>query len=120
MSRGLNKVMIIGNLGRDPEMRHTASGTPVTNFTVGVTRQWQSADGDRREETEWFNVVAWGGLAEVCELHLHQGDRVYIEGRLHTRTWQSNDGEANKATEVVAQEMVMLGDGRALEADLGS
>jgi len=120
MSRGLNKVMIIGNLGRDPEMRHTASGKPVTNFTVGVTRQWQGTEGERREETEWFNVVAWGGLAEVCDQHLHQGDRVYIEGRLHTRTWQDNAGDAKKATEVVAQEMVMLGDSRSKVVELGS
>ncbi|MGA9533803.1 MAG: single-stranded DNA-binding protein [Anaerolineales bacterium] len=120
MSRGLNKVMIIGNLGRDPEMRHTGSGKAVTNFTVGVTRHWQSADGDRREETEWFNVVSWGGLAEVCEQHLRQGDRVYIEGRLHTRTWQDNAGAAKKATEVVAQELVMLGDGPKKTVEFGS
>lgn len=117
MSRGLNKVMIIGNLGRNPEMRHTAGGKPVTNFTVGVTRQWQGAEGDRRQETEWFNVVAWGGLAEVCEQHLREGDRVYIEGRLHTRTWQDSAGDAKQATEVVAQEMVMLGNGRSHAAE---
>jgi single-strand DNA-binding protein len=112
MSRGLNKVMIIGNLGRDPEMRHTTSGKPVTNFTVAVSRQWQSARGETHDETEWFNVVAWGGLAEVCEQHLRKGDRVYVEGRLHTRSWQDEQGEDQRGTEIVAQELVMLGDGR--------
>lgn len=108
MSRGLNKVMIIGNLGRDPEMRYTPAGKAVTNFSLGVNREWQEADGSRHEETEWFNVVAWGGLAEVCHQYLRQGQQVYVEGRLQTREWEKQDGEKVQTTEVVAREMIML------------
>ena len=108
MSRGLNKIMLIGNLGRDPEMRYTPSGKPVTSFPMGVTYTWHDADGERREQTEWFNIIAWGGLAEVCNQYLHKGQRVYIEGRLQTRRWQDSAGEERIATEVVAREMIML------------
>jgi single-strand DNA-binding protein len=92
MSRGLNKVMIIGHLGRDPEMRYTPSGRPVTTFTVATTRTWNTSEGERREETEWFNVVAWGSLAEICNQYLRKGHQVYVEGRLQTRRW--DDPEA--------------------------
>ena len=109
MSRGLNKLMIIGHLGRDPEMRYTPSGKPVTTFSVGTSRTWHSADGERHEETEWFNVVAWGSLAEVCNQHLKKGQQVYVEGRLQTRRWEDGDGNKHFTTEVVAQEMTMLG-----------
>ncbi len=109
MSRGLNKLMIIGHLGRDPEMRYTPSGKPVTTFSVATSRTWHSADGERHEETEWFNVVAWGGLAEVCNQHLKKGQQVYVEGRLQTRRWEDGDGNKHFTTEVVAQEMTMLG-----------
>lgn len=109
MSRGLNKVMIIGNLGRDPEMRYTPAGKAVTNFSLGVSREWQEADGNRREETEWFNVVAWGGLAEICHQHLRQGQQVFVEGRLQTRQWEDSEGQPRQTTEVVAREMIMLG-----------
>ncbi len=85
MSRGLNKVMIIGNLGREPEMRYTPSGRPVTTFTVATSRSWNTADGERHTETEWFNVVTWGNLAEICKQYLTKGQQVYIEGRLQTR-----------------------------------
>jgi single-strand DNA-binding protein len=84
MSRGLNKVMLIGNLGRDPEMRHTPSGRPVTSFSVATNRSWQAADGERHEETEWFNIVAWGSLAEICQQHLSRSQQVHVEGRLQT------------------------------------
>ncbi len=110
MSRGLNKVMIIGHLGRDPEMRYTPSGRPVTTFSVATTRSWHSADGERHEETEWFNVVSWGSLAEICNQHLRKGQQVYIEGRLQTRRWDDAEGKKHFATELVAQEMIMLGD----------
>jgi len=109
MSRGLNKLMIIGHLGRDPEMRYTPSGKPVTTFSVATSRTWHSADGERHEETEWFNVVAWGSLAEVCSQHLKKGQQVYVEGRLQTRRWEDGDGNKHFTTEVVAQEMTMLG-----------
>ncbi len=109
MSRGLNKLMIIGHLGRDPEMRYTPSGKPVTTFSVATSRTWHSADGERHEETEWFNVVAWSSLAEVCNQHLKKGQQVYVEGRLQTRRWEDGDGKMHFATEVVAREMIMLG-----------
>jgi single-strand DNA-binding protein len=110
MGRGLNKVMIIGYLGRDPEMRYTPSGRPVTSFSVGTTRTWNSPDGERREETEWFNVVAWGNLAEICKQHLTKGQQVYIEGRLQTRRWEDQEGRKHSNIEVVAGEMIILGD----------
>jgi single-strand DNA-binding protein len=112
MSRGLNKLMIIGHLGRDPEMRYTPSGRPVTTFSVATSRSWHSADGERHEETEWFNVVAWGSLAEICNQHLHKGQQVYVEGRLQTRRWEDSDGNKHYTIELVAKEMIMLGDKR--------
>lgn len=110
MSRGLNKVMIIGHLGREPEMRYTPSGRPVTSFSLAASRAWTTPDGERREETEWFNVVAWGNLAEICKQHLSKGQQVYVEGRLQTRRWEDQEGKKHYTTEVVANEMVMLGD----------
>jgi single-strand DNA-binding protein len=114
MSRGLNKVMIIGHLGRDPEMRYTPSGRPVTTFSVATSRSWHSADGERHEETEWFNIVAWGSLAEICNQHLHKGQQVYIEGRLQTRRWEDAEGNKHFTTELVAKEMIMLGERREI------
>jgi single-strand DNA-binding protein len=112
MSRGLNKVMIIGHLGRDPEMRYTPSGRPVTTFTMAVSRSWNTVDGERHTETEWFNVVAWGNLAEICKQYLNKGQQVYIEGRLQTRRWEDKEGNKHTSIEVVANEMMMLGDRR--------
>ena len=109
MSRGLNKIMIIGNLGRDPEMRYTPSGSPVTNFRVATTRTWNTSDGERHSETEWFTVVAWGKLAETCNQYLVKGKQVYIEGRLQTRHWEDADGKQRTTVEIVANEMIMLG-----------
>lgn len=116
MSRGLNKVMIIGHLGRDPEMRYTPNGRPVTSFSVATTRGWTSAEGERREETEWFNVVTWGNLAEICKQRLRKGQQVYVEGRLQTRGWEDAEGKKHFRTELVAQEMILLG-GRAPSAE---
>ena len=115
MGRGLNKVMIIGNLGRDPEMRYTPSGRPVTSFSVVTSRSWTSAEGERREEHEWFNVVAWGNLAEICKSHLNKDQQVYIEGRLQTRGWEDDEGKRHFRTELVANEMIVLGDRRTVE-----
>jgi single-strand DNA-binding protein len=115
MARGLNKVMIIGHLGRDPEMRYTPSGRPVTTFSVGTARNWTSADGERHEETEWFNVVAWESLAEICNQYLRKGQQVYIEGRLQTRSWEDGEGVKHYASEVVAREMIALGEKREFE-----
>jgi len=121
MSRGLNKVMIIGRLGRDPEMRYTPSGRPVTNFSVATSRSWNTSDGERRTETEWFNIVAWGSLAEICNQYLIKGQQVYIEGRLQSRTWEDTEGKRHTSVEIIANEMIMLGERRSAdEADLES
>ena len=103
MSRGLNKVMIIGNLGRDPEMRYTPSGRPVTTFTVACSRAWTTPDGERHEETEWFNVVSWGKLAETCKQYLVKGSHVYVDGRLQTRSWDDPEGKRHSRTEAGRQ-----------------
>ena len=108
-SRGLNKVQIIGNLGRDPEMRFTQDGTPVTNFSVAVSESWQGRDGEQRERTEWFRVVAWRRLAEISNEYLRTGRKVYVEGRLETQKWQDKEGNDRYTTEVIARELLMLG-----------
>ena len=108
MSRGLNKVMIIGNLGRDPEMRYTPQGKPVTTYTLATSRSWVTSDGERREATEWFNVVSWGNLAEISNQYLRKGSRVYVEGHLQTRTWDDPNGNRHHRTEIVAGEMLIL------------
>ncbi|MGB3703543.1 MAG: single-stranded DNA-binding protein [Anaerolineales bacterium] len=110
MNRGLNKVMIIGRLGRDPEMRYTPSGRPVTTFNIASTRSWNSSDGERHTETEWFNIVAWGSLAEICKQHLTKNQQVYVEGRLQTRVWEDANGNKRSSTEIVAKEMIVLGE----------
>jgi single-strand DNA-binding protein len=110
MSRGLNKVMIIGQLERDPEMRFTPSGRPVTSFSVSTTHEWLSSEGIRHEETEWFNVVAWGELARVSHNRLEKGKTVYVEGRLKTRSWEDNGGKRHFRTEIVAKDIVVIYD----------
>lgn len=112
MTRGLNKVLIIGRVGRDPEMRYTPSGRPVTSFSVGTSRTWSTQDGEKHMETEWFNVVAWSNLAEICKQYLSKDRLVYIEGRLQTRHWDDQDGNRHSATEIVANEMIMLDERR--------
>src|SRR5947199_9510125 len=101
MAKDLNKVMIIGRLGKDPEMRYTASGSPVTTFSVAAGRQWKDGAGETREETEWFNVVTWNKLAEICNEHLRKGSRVYIDGRLHTHPWLDQEGQQSYRTQVL-------------------
>jgi single-strand DNA-binding protein len=101
--------MVIGNMGRDPELRYTPSGKPVTSFSLASSRSWIAPDGERREETEWFNVVAWGNLAEICNKKLAKSQQVYIEGRLQTRSWEDDSGQRHFRTEVVANEMIILG-----------
>lgn len=106
----LNKVMIIGNLGSDPEMRYTPSGTAVANFNVACNRQWTNREtNERQEQTEWVRVVLWNRLAEIASQYLQKGRQVYIEGRLQTREWQDRDGNRRWTTEVIGNEMVMLG-----------
>ena len=98
--RGLNKVMIIGHLGREPELRYTPGGKAVASFAVETKRDWTSPDGQRHEEVEWFNVVTWGSLAEICKQHLTRGQQVYIEGRLQTRGWEDGDDRVPASTEL--------------------
>jgi single-strand DNA-binding protein len=105
---GLNKVMIIGNLGADPEMRYTADGKALTSFRVASSRNYSGPDGERREETEWFSVVTWQKLAEQCSQFLQKGRRVYVEGRLQTRSWDGPDGQRKYRTEVVAEKVLFL------------
>jgi single-strand DNA-binding protein len=105
---GLNKVMVIGNVGTDPEMRYTANGRAVTNFRVAANRSYTTPDGERQEETEWFSVVAWQKLAEQCSQYLQKGRRVYVEGRLRTRSWDTPDGQRRFRTEVIADRVLFL------------
>jgi single-strand DNA-binding protein len=110
MAGSLNRVMIIGNLGRDPELRYTTRGNAVCNFTVAVNRPARPDENGQRaeDETEWFSVVAWDKLAETCNQFLSKGRKVYVEGRLQTRSWEGQDGQQRSRVEVVATNMVML------------
>ena len=105
---GLNKVMIIGNLGTDPEMRYTANGNAVTTFRLACSRSFSGSDGERKEETEWFSVVTWNKLAETCSQFLQKGRRAYVEGRLQTRSWEGPDGQRRYRTEVIANTVLFL------------
>lgn len=120
MADGLNKVMIIGNLGADPEMRYTANGAAVTTFRLAVSRSYGSDDG-KKEETEWFTVVTWNKLAELLGQHLQKGRKVFCEGRLSTRSWDGPDGAKRYRTEVVAQQVLFLdkAQGIGLDPSLG-
>jgi single-strand DNA-binding protein len=108
MAKELNKVQLTGRLGADPEMRFTPQGHAVTTFRVASNRSWRSSDGEAHEDTEWFRVVAWNKLAEICNQFLTKGTRVYIEGRLQTRQWQDQEGQMRHSTEVIANDMIML------------
>lgn len=105
----LNKCMIIGNLGVDPEMRYTANGTAITTFRVATHRQYSGPDGERREETEWFSVVTWARLAETCSQYLSKGRQVFVEGRMQTRSWEGDDGQKRYRTELIAENVKFLG-----------
>lgn len=116
----LNKIMIIGNLGRDPEVRSTPSGQSVTTFSVATSRKYKTRDGEKREETEWYNVETWGRLAEICGQYLQKGSKVYIEGRGKTDTWDDRDtGQKRYKFKVVCEEMKMLGGRGASDSDFG-
>lgn len=106
---GVNKVILIGNLGADPEVRYTPSGTAVANFRIATSEQWTNKDGEKGERTEWHKIVAWGRLGEVCGEYLHKGRQVYIEGKLQTKAWEDRDGNKRYTTEVIAYIMQMLG-----------
>lgn len=106
--RSVNKAILIGNLGKDPELRHTASGKAVVTFPIATNRTWTGADGTPNEETEWHNIVAWDRLAEICQQYLQKGRKVYIEGRIQTRSWDDKSGQKRYMTEIVANQMIIL------------
>ncbi len=107
--RGVNKVILIGNLGRDPEVRYTRSGTAVANLNIATSENWTDKSGQKQERTEWHRVVAWDKLAEIAKEYLTKGKQVYIEGRLQTRSWDDRDGNKRYTTEVRVDQMLMLG-----------
>jgi single-strand DNA-binding protein len=108
MAKDLNKVMLTGYLGADPEMRYTPQGSAVTTFRVASGRSWKSSDGTQHDDTEWFRCVAWDKLGEICNQYLTKGTRVYVEGRLQTRKWQDQNGNDRYSTEVIANDMIIL------------
>ena len=121
---GINKVILIGRLGRDPEVRYTPSGVAVANFSIATSEEWKDREtGEKQERTEWHKIVAWRRLGEICGEYLHKGSQVYIEGRLQTKAWEDRDGNKRYTTEVVAQAMQMLGpagkEGRAAPMEGG-
>lgn len=105
---GLNKMLVIGNVGTDPDMRYTPNGNPVTSFRLATGRTYTTSDGERREETEWFTVVSWNQLAERCNQFLTKGRRVYVEGRLKSDTWTGNDGQTRFNNEIIANTVLFL------------
>lgn len=113
MAAGVNKVILIGNLGRDPELRYTQSGQAVANFSLATSEQFSKKDGTRDERTEWHRIVAWGRTAELCAQYLSKGRTVYVEGRLQTREWENKEGQKQRTTEIVAQSVQFLGGPRS-------
>ncbi|HEX4932997.1 MAG TPA: single-stranded DNA-binding protein [Gemmatimonadaceae bacterium] len=105
----VNKVILIGNLGRDPEIRYTPGGSPVANFTMATTERWTDPNGEKKEKTEWHRIVVWGKQAEIAAEYLRKGRQVYIEGSLQTREWTDRDGNKRYTTEVKAQRLQLLG-----------
>jgi single-strand DNA-binding protein len=105
----VNKVILVGNLGADPEVRYTPSGKAVATFNVATKEQWTGKDGEKTERTEWHKIVAWARLGEICGEYLHKGSQVYVEGRLQTKSWEDKEGNKRYTTEIVAQIMQMLG-----------
>ncbi|MBU8922843.1 MAG: single-stranded DNA-binding protein [Bacteroidales bacterium] len=106
---GVNKAILVGNLGQDPEMRATTSGTQVANFSLATSENFKNREGERETRTEWHRVVAFGKLAEICGQYLKKGKQVYIEGRIQTRNWEDQSGNKRYSTEIIANQMVMLG-----------
>lgn len=119
----VNKVILVGNLGKDPELRYTASGVAVATFSLATSERYKGRDGQQQEKTEWHNVVAWRQLAEICGKYLHKGKQVYIEGKIQTRSYDDRDGNKRYMTEIVADQMQMLGsrneEGGARQASSG-
>ncbi|HXS08972.1 MAG TPA: single-stranded DNA-binding protein [Candidatus Krumholzibacteria bacterium] len=106
---GVNKVILVGNLGSDPQVRYTPGGQAVANFNIATSERFNNKAGEKEERTEWHRIVAWGKLAEICQQYLKKGKQVYIEGRLQTRQWEDQQGQKRQTTEIVAQTMQMLG-----------
>ena len=119
---GVNKVILVGNLGAEPEVRYTASGVAMATFRIATTEQWTTKDGEKAERTEWHRIVAWRRLGEICGEFLHKGSQVYIEGKIQTRSWEDREGIKRYTTEIVAQTMQMLGgqSGRTRDSKVGS
>ncbi|MGI5826345.1 MAG: single-stranded DNA-binding protein [Patescibacteria group bacterium] len=117
-SRSLNKVLLIGNLTRDPELRYTPQGTAVCTFGLATNRSWTTDGGEKREDAEFHRIVSWNKLAELCSQLLFKGRKVYVEGRLQTRTWAAQDGSQRQSTEVIIEEMIIL-DNRQAEEEVG-
>ena len=115
----MQKTLLIGNLGGNPEVRHTQDGTPVASFSVATTKRWKDSEGNKQEHTEWHRIVAWRGLAETCEKYLEKGNKVYIEGENRTRKWEDKDGITRYTTEIIAKKMEMLGGGNGGNSDSG-
>jgi single-strand DNA-binding protein len=109
MANGLNKAILIGNLGRDPEVRYTPSGVAVANFSIATSESWTNKEGGKETRTEWHRIVAFGKLGEICGEYLSKGKQVYIEGRIQTRDWEDQNGVKRYTTEIVASQMIMLG-----------
>ncbi len=123
---GINKAIIVGRLGKDPETRYTGEGKAVTNFSIATSEEWKDKNtGEKKENTEWHRIVAWDRLAEICDQFLHKGSMVYVEGKIQTRQWQDNDGNTKYTTEIIAKIMQMLdsknagGDNRAQSGQSG-
>jgi single-strand DNA-binding protein len=105
----LNKIILIGNVGGDPEMRYTPNGKAVTSFTMATNHRYSTASGETREETDWFRISAWGKQGEMCNQYLSKGRQVYVEGRLHARNWEAQDGQMRTSLEVTADRVLFLG-----------
>ncbi len=119
MAKSLNKVMLIGHLGKDPELKYTSNGIAVANFSMATNEAWKDQDGNLQERTEWHNIVAWRRLAEICGEYLKKGKRVYIEGRIQTRNYDDKNGVNRYVTEIVADDLIMLDGGGGASADAG-
>lgn len=119
-SRSLNKVMLIGNLTRDPECRYTPNQTQVCSFGLATNREWNNEGGERQSSVEYHNLVVWSKLAEICKNLLHKGSKVYVEGRLQTRDWQTKDGQPRRTTEVIVENMILLGGRGAADGEMAA
>jgi single-strand DNA-binding protein len=111
MARGVNKVILIGNLGQDPELRHTGAGTAVANMSMATNESYTDRDGNKVDKTEWHRLVVWGNLAEICNKYLSKGSQLYAEGKLQTRSWEDRDGNTRYTTEVKVEDVTFLGEG---------